>query len=136
MKGRFGFAIAGLAVAVALAPPVAAAAQARTGDSVVADGATSFFTGIDINVVSGPSGDNPTGHSNVVAGSIGRFPSASITCLSVSGNTAVVAGTLGASPIAIPAFVNTLVDNGPADSGLDMFYAAPIFGPAPTVCPA
>jgi hypothetical protein len=126
--------LAGLLTAAAMlaAPPITSAQV--PGDSVVASGNTAAsFTNIDTNVTSGASGENPTGNAAATLGAE-RFRSASITCLSVSGNTAVVGGSLQPNSVGLSGFVETLVDNGPADSGLDSFTAIGT-STVPTVCP-
>jgi hypothetical protein len=134
MRGIPVWVLAGLLAATAmLAAPGIARGQVL-GDSVVASGDTAAsFTNIDINVAGGPSGENPTGQSAATLGAE-RFRSASITCLSVSGNTAVVGGSLQPNSVGLAGFVETLVDNGPANSGLDTFTAVGI-STVPTVCP-
>jgi hypothetical protein len=127
-------AVGGLAAAAMLAALPVATAQVPTQDSVVASGfAGGIFTNIDTNVTSGPSGENPTGHAELDAAGQ-HLASASITCLSVSGNTAVVGGSLQANPFGFAGFVETLVDNGPASAELDAFFAEGT-STVPTRCP-
>ena len=125
----FGLVVAAVA-ATMLALPGVSSAQVSAQDSVVAFGDSGPFTNLDINVTSGPNGENPTGHAFVSIGS-DRFISASITCLEVNGNTAVVGGTLEPNPFGIVGFLETLVDNGPAGSGLDTFAAQVATSPPP-----
>jgi hypothetical protein len=121
-----------LAAAAMLAAPAITSAQVPR-DSVVASGDAGSYTNIDTNVTSGPSGENPTGHVAVTA--VGeRFESASITCLSISGNTAVVGGSLQPNSFGLAGFVETLMDGGPANSGLDTFTATGT-STAPVLCP-
>jgi hypothetical protein len=121
--------IAGSALAL---PGVSSAAQTPppTQDSVIVTGGGSapvptlgVLTDIDVNVTSGPSGENPTGH---LAARLGNqlLESSSITCFSVNGNAAVVGGTLQPNQAGFTNFSVVLVDNGPADSGLDFFGVA------------
>jgi hypothetical protein len=99
-----------------------------TSDSVVVSGNGYPYSNIDINVSSGPSGENPTGHVAADT-SIGRVQSSSISCLSVVGNRATVSGPLEPNSGGYAFFHLTVRDNGPADSGLDGFVAAPIDAP-------
>ena len=110
-------------------PGVSSAAQVSppTQDSVIVTGGGSapvptlgVLTDIDVNVTSGPSGENPTGHLAARLG-IELLESSSITCFSVNGNTAVVGGDLKPNQAGFTNFTADLVDNGPADSGLDFF---------------
>jgi hypothetical protein len=88
------FAIVGLAVTAMFAAP-AASAQAPTRDSVVAQGFQPGVLSLDVDVRSGPSGANPTGPVNFhIGGGFGPTYSANVTCLAVTGNTAVI-GFLG-----------------------------------------
>jgi hypothetical protein len=122
-----------LAVAM-LAAPALAEAQVATEDSVVASGFSGgIFTNIDTDVRSGPSGENPTGNAELDAAGQ-HFASASITCLSVSGNTAVVGGSLQPNALGFAGFVETLIDNGPGTAELDAFNAVGT-SEVPTVCP-
>jgi hypothetical protein len=95
-----------------------------TSDSVVVMGNGSF-SNIDIDVSSGPSGENPTGHVAADVPPYGRLTSSAISCLSVTGATANVAGTLEPNSAGVTDFRVTVVDNGPADSGLDGFAGGP-----------
>lgn len=95
-----------------------------TSDSVVVTG-NGAFQNIDINVSSGPSGENPTGHVAADVAPYGRLQSSGITCLSVSGASANIAGTLEPNSAGVSQFRVTVVDNGPADSGLDGFVGSP-----------
>ena len=126
----FGMAVAALAITL-LAASATASAQAPPQDSVVASGSTLMFSNFDIAVTSGPNGENPTGHSFVTLGGE-TFRSDTITCLAVSGNTAVVGGSLQPNSIGFVGFINTLVDNGPFG---DLFTANSRNVP-PTICPA
>src|ERR687894_407302 len=138
MKTALRLAVATFTAATVLAAPALTSAQAPTRDFVTASGAagisprTLVFNNIDINVTSGPSGENPTGHVSFFREV--TFESASITCLSVSGNTAVIAGSLQPNSFGVPGFLVRLVDNGPANSQLDTFAADVFFPTVPTVC--
>jgi hypothetical protein len=121
------------AIGAVLLAPAWSGAQTPAQDSVVASGFSGIFTNIDTNVTSGPNGENPAGHA--AADAVGEhFVSASITCLSVSGNTAVVAGSLQPNALGFAGFVQTLIDNGPASAELDEFNAVGT-SDVPTVCP-
>jgi hypothetical protein len=127
-------AVGGLAAVAMFAAPAMATAQVPTQDSVVATGFSGgIFTNIDTNVTSGPSGENPTGHAELDAAGQ-HLASASITCLSVSGNTAVVGGSLQPNSLGFAGFVETLIDNGPGSLELDEFNAVGT-SDIPTVCP-
>jgi hypothetical protein len=121
---KLPIALAGLAAAVVLAPPVASA-QGPTEDSVVARGFDPTKVITDIDVRSGPSGESPTGQ--VVfhfGGGLGPTYNTHVTCLAVSGKTAVIGfvGTLntflGSGPIA---GLLRVTDGGGPGSSLDMF---------------
>lgn len=120
---------AALALLAALALPVAAAAKhpppatpildtaTASGDNLVLDDFSAFE--IEVDAHSGPSGENPGG--SVSFNPLGILPiSGPVTCLDVSGNTAVmtVAGPFPARP-GFTAFFVKLTDNG--GSGLDRF---------------
>jgi hypothetical protein len=83
-------------VGVTLAVPSASSAQAPTQDSVTSQPGMPFIVSLDAS--SGPLGENPTG---VVAwhegGGFGTTWSGDVSCLSVSGNTAVI-GFGGGTP--------------------------------------
>jgi hypothetical protein len=129
---RAGRIIAGLGLLAALAVPAAAGAAPKPSpsfqDSAIGSGSTSFFTKFDFNVTGGPSGENPTG----VATSDGfgaHFEGSSIACLAVNGNTATFAGSLKPNVFGFTDFRVTVVDNGPANSGLDTDAANAYFAP-------
>src|SRR4051794_23396723 len=112
--------VSGLCLLAALIAP--SAAGAKSVDFVVGSGSTVFFSSFETNLTSGPSGENPTGH--VVADGFGEhFESSSITCLSVSGNTATYVDTLKPNIFGFTYGKATAVDNGPANSGLDTLAA-------------
>jgi hypothetical protein len=97
-----------------------------TRDSVVVTGSESIFSNIDIDVSSGPSGENPTGHATVgITGIAESLKASSITCLSVNGNTATIAGSLEPNGLGYPGFRVTVQDNGdaPGHNDLDAFDA-------------
>jgi hypothetical protein len=127
MRPRMLFVAAAVGVGVALAFPGVSGAQIPTQDSVILTGGPAqagAFTLIDIDATSGPSGENPTGQVRFdVSGlSIGG----PVTCLAVSGNTAIInfddqIGGFGVSTVEV-------VDGQP-----DFFDAAPT-GREPTDC--
>ena len=128
---------AGLAVAVLLVAVPPTTAQAPAGDSVAGD----LFdndTGLqvfDLDVRSGPSGENPTGTPEWHVGGGGGYSwSATVTCLSVSGSTAVIgfSGTVFFSTtgeLSPTAGLIRVVDGGGSSSALDSFEWAETQGP-------
>jgi hypothetical protein len=126
---------------VALCAPAVSLGQTPTQDSVVATGAAAgdrseFYT-VDINVQSGPSGENATGHVKFSGAVIGRFripidADAVPSCLNVVGTTAVIYfPTPGTATWRL-----RLVDNGPANSAQDTLTFDVAFTPVPPGCPA
>ena len=82
-----------------LPPPTQdyAVSLSSNGNSVFADLSSSLFPDLSfaVDARSGPSGQNPTGSLNWSFGSAGyneNVASASVTCLSVTGNRAVIGG--------------------------------------------
>jgi hypothetical protein len=143
MRRRFLFATVGLAVAMLLLSSVASS-QTVPGDSVVGDGGASGCPFLQIDARSGPSGENPSGTAEWACGG-GSGPNwqVDVTCLSVTGNTAVI-GFSGSIPDIGPFRVAGLirvVDAGGPASGLDTFEWAEERGellgeplPGPTDC--
>jgi hypothetical protein len=87
MRVRYPFAVFVLtAMAVVVAAP-AATAQIATEDSVTGRVAGGFFDEIQIDVRSGPSGENPTGTAFIT---FGPTLGGTVTCLAVDGNTATL----------------------------------------------
>ena len=138
---RMRMALLAPVAALALAGPAAAGAPPPAGDSVrgTQDGPSWAF---DIDASSGPAGENPTG--TVQIGPAPSFP-LTVTCLSVTGNTAII-GFTGAEQfmsIRFPvAGLIKVVDGGGPGSGLDSFDWAYDTGPpdrvatlpGPTTC--
>jgi hypothetical protein len=130
-----------LAVIVCLWPG-AAFAQALPGDSVVTTQPSQPALFIDVQAQSGPSGENPSGTIFMHIGPGFGAPTveATVTCLSVSGSTAIV-GYSGITFFEILGFqygsagLLRIVDGGPAGSGQDSFEwvirAGPILVPYP-----
>ena len=117
-------AVAGVALALASG----ASAQTAAQDSVVLTGgpaqAGGSFTEIAINATSDPSGGNPTGRVTFIV--LGGFlVDGPVTCLSVSGNTAIINLQDQGTGFGI---VTVQVVDEP-----DSFTAAPV-GRAPTDC--
>jgi hypothetical protein len=111
-------------VAGLLGPGVASAQPAPNQQSAVGNFAAGFFFG-SFSAVSDAGGANPSGQVNYhLGGGLGSDTSATVVCLSVSGNTAVIGfvGTID-DPFPPPPqrVVGELVvaDNGPASSSLD-----------------
>jgi hypothetical protein len=115
---------AATAALLALAGPASAAPPPPPSfqDSVVESGSTGLFT-FESNIVSGPSGENPTGTAaTVYAGTDPptTFTATSVICLSVTGNQATVVVAL--SPETGSNFGKaTVVDNGTPGAGRDSF---------------
>jgi hypothetical protein len=137
----------GLAVAVLLVAVPPATAQAPAGDSVTGD----LFdrdTGLQVFVLdvhSDPSGGNPSGTLEWhVGGGLGPTWTATVTCLSVSGSTAVIgfSGTMFfLGDLRPTAGLIRVVDGGGPSSALDSFETAETQGspngapiPGPTDC--
>jgi hypothetical protein len=76
--------------AILLVPVGGASAQAPIGDSITGSGTTgNFFGRFQIDVRSGPSGENPTGQASFSSGVIGAIDGPA-TCVAVSGNVGIV----------------------------------------------
>jgi hypothetical protein len=126
---------AGLAVVVLLVAVPPATAQAPAGDSVAGD-LFDNYTGLQVFVLdvhSDPSGENPTGTLGWhVGGGLGPSWSATVTCLSVSGSTAVI-GFSGRvyfmRELSPTAGLIRVVDGGGPSSALDSFEWAETQGP-------
>lgn len=134
-----------LGAAAVLALPGVAAGQSPSGDFVKGgqDGLNGFYFSIDAS--SGPAGEDPTGtiwlHSG---GGNGADWNLDITCLSVSGNTAIIGYTgelffFGETSPAVGLI--RVADAGGPGSGLDTFDWAEGGGgpgdpplPGPSVC--
>jgi hypothetical protein len=130
--------VAGLTIAASV-PTTAATAQTPTQDAVVGSGDVfvanppSFpfhLFGFDINVASGPAGENPTGLVRLTFGERASFQSftGTVTCLAVSGNRAAI-GALGAG--VLNSVLITVVDGGPPNSEADTFNAVAVSRPEP-----
>jgi hypothetical protein len=132
---------AGLAVAALLAVPVSSMGQVPTGDSVAGKGQARASTGpqteetFDFSATSGPSGQNPSGYAIidfVVFGSAHFHVEGRVTCLSVSGNQAVVGFELDPNLSNFPAVgaIIEVTDNGPPGSNPpDVFNSGPVSDP-------
>jgi hypothetical protein len=145
---RSAFVCVSVGVAVLLAGVPQAAAQAPVGDSVTGDLFDQFETGVqvfDFDARSGPAGENPTGLASWhVGGGLGPSWSASVSCLAVSGTTAVIgfSGTLYfMGELSPDAGLIRVVDGGGPQSGQDSFEWAETTGvpggpviPGPTEC--
>jgi hypothetical protein len=108
-------------------------AHAQTQDSVVGSGTAGTGT-FDINAVSGPSGENPTGHANfeLAIGSV----QGTVTCLFVSGNEATIGATLPpGNPFNSPGMIVHVRDNGVLPTGVDQFRLE-LLAFVPPACPA
>jgi hypothetical protein len=100
-------------------------AQMPTEDSVVAHGFDPGFLFLDVEARSGPSGENPSGTVFFhLGGGFGPNYTADVTCLNVTGNTAVIGffGTRSIGPFVDP--VSGLIrvtDGGGPGSRADLF---------------
>jgi hypothetical protein len=79
-----------LAVALLAATAGAVSAQTPAQDSVVGSGSTSNGFLFDIDVRSGPGGENPTGEVSFRFSDGTVFFAGTVTCLSVEGNFALI----------------------------------------------
>jgi hypothetical protein len=91
-------------------------------DSAIVTGSTATFTSIDFVRISGPSGEDPTGHAAVEAFGF-RFTAGAPDCLAINGNMATAAGPLDPNPFGVTHAKTTVVDNGPAGTGLDTYVS-------------
>jgi hypothetical protein len=111
------------------------AAQTPAGDSVVGtlNDSSTGVRHVDLNARSGPAGGQPTGTALWhVGGGLGPDWNAVVTCLSVSGNTAIVgfSGTFRLAGLASPtAGLIRVVDGGGPNSRQDTFEWADVVGP-------
>jgi hypothetical protein len=118
-----------------MALPGSAVGQTPTEDSVVGSGVVSNIN-FDLDAHSGPSGENPTG--TAVLAQVGDFTlriDGPVTCLTVTGNTAVIgmANSFGNTALGSAAFIEA-TDGGAADRiGVQLLF--PPTGP-PSVCPS
>jgi hypothetical protein len=107
-----------VASSAAAAPPTTPSFQ----DSAVGSGTHSSYTAFDFNVTGGPSGESPAGFTTA-DGFGAHFVASSISCMTVSGDTATYAGGLEPNLFGLTDFKVTVVDNGPAGSNLDTLAA-------------
>jgi hypothetical protein len=85
--------LAAAVLAAAILPVSAAAAQAPGQDSVTGSGFLSFGAGqgpcqLEVTAQSGPSGENPSGHT--LCTPLPGPPGSQVTCLNVQGNVALM----------------------------------------------
>jgi Ca2+-binding RTX toxin-like protein len=129
-----------LVAAIALAVPSTAAALAPPGDLVVGSVGDGLLF-VTLEASSGTAGQNPTGHIVAhVGGGLGPDFSLDASCLSVSGNTAIIGFSGTESDYSHTSSVAGLIkviDGGAAGSGLDTFEWAYNEGTlGPTSCSA
>jgi hypothetical protein len=111
-----------VALAALLGAPGVAAAQVALQDSAVGSGAAGdppFGFSFRFAATSGPGGENPSGTANATDGFEFAF-GGSVTCLEVTGNSAVIGVEnefLADFPVA--GTIISVVDGGPAGSQLD-----------------
>jgi hypothetical protein len=119
---------------------VGAANAASSKKDRVREHASFTVTGggtVDLTAQSGPNGENAKGVFEIsFPASPGFNFTGTVTCLSVSGNTAVAGGivTGGDEPVG-SGFVQYMVDNAKPGDGADMSNTIPQATP-PTTCPA
>jgi len=138
--GGLSTAIAALALAAVLLVPGASSAQVPTGDSVSGSGtARNSETGqlvwsFHFSASSGPSGEQPTGRVSVIFQGFQQV-GGRVSCLAVRGSRAVIGVEVELSvPNRTDGLYVTVVDGGPAGSGLDTFDAVPTLNNIPTDC--
>jgi hypothetical protein len=152
--------VTGLASLAVVVPASEAAAQVPTRDSVTgnAEGCLAFrppnpdlpfpecghFLSVSLNASSGPAGENPSGtvifREHFGSPSTDFITRAVVTCLSVSGNVAII-GVTGQTQLSGPeAGLIRVRDGGPA-AGQDTYQFASVSGPGdgpplpgPTTC--
>jgi hypothetical protein len=95
-----------------------------TGGPAIAN----LFVVIDLNATSGPSGENPTGQVRFDVPALPVSVGGPVTCLAVSGNTAIINVQDQINPLPDVVTVE-VVDDEP-----DTFDANTVFGRAPTDC--
>jgi hypothetical protein len=102
-------------------------AQVPAQDSAVGNGATpSSYAHFEFEATSSPVGGSPTGTASWEQFGVFHFEG-TVSCLAVSGNRAVIGIDIdtAASTLSFQGFFLTVVDGGPAGSGLDSFDATP-----------
>jgi hypothetical protein len=121
--------------ALAMSAGTAAGATPSPSQDYAIGSGTTFFVGstsFDFEVVSGPSGENATGSGTATVN--GRpLTVTEATCLSVTGNTATIAGRLAPNSSNWLFVLVTVVDNSPG--GVDTFAATVGIGTAFTSDP-
>ncbi len=126
MRGRVWLATT-LAVGATLAIPATSRAQAPAQDSVSGSGFAGFFGQFQIDVRSGPSGENPTGQASFQSG-VGLL-SGSASCLAVRGSIATF--NIPGTSFGLVTFEVT--DNA-ASGGADVISGIPTPGRSPADC--
>ena len=128
--------IPGLLLVVLAVTPATAEADpppVQQFDLATATGSAAGFWGITVDAYSGPSGENPGGGVSfgtyivVKEQEIPVQVAGHVTCLNVTGNTAVIKFDADAGTFDFGTSTVTLVDNGGA--GLDRFAASSSFSP-------
>jgi len=109
-------------------PPGFLDTATASGDNLVLDDFS--VSDIHVDAFSGPSGEDPGGRVSFDSIFISEPVTGPVTCLDVTGNTAVmtVAGPFSSFP-GVLAFTAKLVDNG--GSGLDRFQYFPVLPEGP-----
>jgi hypothetical protein len=131
MKLRSAVALCATLVALVLAAP----AQGHIGESATGSGVSQFSDGFAFSATGGP-GDTGTGTMTLDQGIFGGTQSASVKCLLVSGDIAVIVGTVTNSTSAFYHvgwdMIFIVEDLGTPGAGVDSFYA--FFNQDPTSC--
>ena len=127
--GKFASAFVVLALTV-LMPGGTAAAQAQTQDSADGNGAADPPYGqFEFSATSSPVGGSPSGTASFSIPTAGYHIEGTVSCLAVTGNRAVIGMDVdtaaSSGPIVFQGIFLTVVDGGPAGSGLDSFDALP-----------
>ncbi len=135
MRRRVSLATA-LVVGAALAIPATSGAQTAAQDSAVGSGAASSFPQFDFSATSDPLSGSPSGSASFNVFGAFQFQG-TVSCLGVSGNRAVIGVDIDQQTggFNFEGFFLTVVDGGPAGSGLDTFDAVPTSFSGPNIVP-
>jgi len=127
MRKRLPLATAMGVVGALLLLPATAGAQTPAQDSAIGNGATSSsYAHFEFTATSDPGGGSPAGTASWEQFGVFHFEG-TVSCLAVNENRAVIGVDIdtAASTLSFQGFFVTVVDGGPAGSGLDSFDATP-----------